>query len=171
MRTPTLFVLFACTVALPACHAAPCGGCAEYETCERVTGQCALNDGTRFDLEAVDGDVPGDSWDPFFGPPDPYICVSTATMSEQCTSPDSDTHSPSWNTVLLSDLDGAQLLATPLQMRYVDSDVDSDDPICSGPVTLQEALIHAGGFRYNCSNGASAHFTLHNTVRGTPPVL
>ena len=45
------------------CHAAPCGGCADWETCNAATDECVLNAGTRFDLVADDGDVPGDSWD------------------------------------------------------------------------------------------------------------
>jgi hypothetical protein len=168
MRTPTLFALAFAVSATAGCHPLPCGGCANYETCSLVTNECVLNANTRFDLEAVDGDVPGDNWDPFFGPPDPYICVSSANAAEQCTMPDSDTHSPSWHTVLLSDLDGTQLLATGLAMRYLDSDVDAPDLICSGPLTLQESWIHQGGFTYRCSNGADARFALHNTDRGTP---
>src|SRR6478672_12985185 len=30
------------------CHAGPCGGCAEWETCDVTTDQCTLNAGTRF---------------------------------------------------------------------------------------------------------------------------
>jgi hypothetical protein len=173
MRTSSMSVLCfgASLLALAGCHALPCGGCADYETCEPLTNRCALNDGTRFDLEAVDGEVPGDDWDPFWGPPDPYICVSAANAAEQCTTPDSDTHSPKWNTILLTDLDGTQLLTSPLQMHYWDSDVDAPDSICAFPVTLQESWLHSGGFEYTCGNGASVHFALHNTVRGTPPAI
>ena len=149
------------------CHPSPCGGCAEWETCDAATTECVLNDGTRFDLVAADGEVPGDDWDPFFGPPDPFICVS-AGGDEQCTSVDSDTHSPRWNQTLLTDLDGAALQTATLALRYDDSDLDSPDPICSGPLEMNAALVHDGGFRFDCGNGAYARFELMNTARGTP---
>jgi hypothetical protein len=151
------------------CHAGPCGGCAEWETCDVTTDQCTLNAGTRFDLVADDGNVPGDSWDPFFGPPDPYICVSSTT-DEGCSSIQSDDSSPTWNDTVLSNLDGSALLTTTLGFDYEDSDLDSPDLICSSAVTLTAADLHAGGFRFNCSNGSSARFTLKNTNRGTPTV-
>ncbi len=145
-----------------------CGGCAAYESCDTASNQCVLNDGARFDLEAVDGNVPGDDWDPFFGPPDPYICVSGQSSAEQCTTVKSDTHTPTWNQVLLSDLDGAALLSEPLAYRYEDSDLDSDDLICEGPLTLENEWVNKGGFSFRCSNGSYANFALHNTVVGTP---
>jgi hypothetical protein len=150
------------------CASRPCGGCADYASCDVVTDQCVINDGARFDLEAADGKVPGDDWDPLWGAPDPYVCVQAQGKAEQCTDDDSDSHSPKWNTVLLTDLDGALLQTEGLLIRYLDSDVDSPDPICAGPVMLQAKWINSGAFRYNCSNGASARFVLHNTVRGTP---
>jgi hypothetical protein len=165
MRNLVLLALLATTAG---CQRLPCGGCADYETCSAVADQCVLNDGARFDLEAVDGNVPGDNWDPFFGPPDPYICASGQGQAEQCSPVDSDTHSPSWKQVLLSDLDGATLLAEPLEFRYEDSDLDSDDLVCQGPLTLQNSLINDGGFSFHCNNGSYANFALHNTVKGTP---
>jgi hypothetical protein len=163
-------MLLATVAAAVGCQRPPCGGCADYETCSPTTDACVLNDGARFDLEAVDGHVPGDDWDPLFGPPDPYICVAGQGQAEQCTTVDSDTHSPSWKQVLLADLDGAALLAEPLAIRYDDSDLDADDPICAGPLTLQNDWINHGGFSFRCgSNGSYANFALHNTVVGTPP--
>ena len=155
-------------VALVGCQREPCGGCAEYESCAVAANQCVLNDGARFDLEAVDGEVPGDNWDPLFGPPDPYICVSGQDQPEQCTKVESDTHSPAWQQVVLTDLDGAMLLTQPLNYRYEDSDLDSDDLICAGPITLENAWVNKGGFAFKCSNGSYANFALHNTVVGTP---
>jgi hypothetical protein len=152
------------------CHVAPCGGCADWETCEAATNTCALNAGTKFDLVAVDGEVPGDNWDPFFGAPDPFVCASVGA-AESCTQDDSDDHSPSWNQELLADLGGDELLSTTIAVRYEDSDVDSPDPICSGTVVVSAAELHAGGFDYRCTNGAWVHFALRNTVRGTPTVV
>jgi C2 domain-containing protein len=151
------------------CHAAPCGGCAEWETCEAATNACALNAGTMFDLVADDGSVPGDNWDPFFGPPDPYICASVGG-AEKCTEVDSDDATPSWDEELLADLSGDGLLSTPIAIRYEDSDIDGDDPICSGTVVVTASELHVGGFTFNCSNGSYARFTLHNSERGTPTV-
>lgn len=153
-------------LAAAGCRPEPCGGCRQWETCDAATDACVLNDGTRFDLVAADGSVPGDDWDPFFGPPDPYVCVS-AGGAEQCTSPDSDTHSPRWNQTLLTDLDGTALSTTTLAVRYEDSDLDSPDHICSGPVQMSAALLHEGGFSFDCARG-SARFELMNTARGTP---
>ena len=151
------------------CHVAPCGGCAEWETCEQATQVCVLNNGTRFDLVADDGNVPGDNWDPFFGPPDPYICAGM-NGTEGCTTEQSDDSSPSWNQEVLADLSGDSLLANAIGIRYEDSDLDSPDLICSGTVTVTTDELHAGGFRYNCGNGATARFTLKNIDRGTPAV-
>ena len=149
------------------CHAAPCGGCAEWETCDAATDACVLNAGTRFDLVAVDGRVPGDNWDPFFGPPDPYICASDGEL-EQCSSIQSDDATPTWNDTLLTGLAGDALVAQPLSFDYDDSDLDSPDLICSGGYQVSAADVHAGGFTYRCNNGAYARFSLRNTDRGTP---
>ena len=164
----TTVLLFLAFVA-GGCYARPCGGCADWETCDATTQICVLNAGTRFDLVADDGNVPGDEWDPFFGPPDPYVCASSAT-EEQCSSIQSDDSSPKWNDTLLTDLNGDALLTSPIGIDYEDSDLDSPDIICNGAVTLTPAELHAGGFRYNCSNGSYARFTLENTNRGTPTV-
>lgn len=154
---------------LAGCHAAPCGGCPGWETCDVASNQCALNAGTRFDLVADDGKVPGDNWDPLFGPPDPYICASAGGV-ESCTMVQSDDSSPVWNQDLLADLSGDDLLTTTIALRYEDSDVDSDDLICNGFVTITPAELHDGGFVFSCSNGSYARFTLQNTERGTPTV-
>ena len=151
------------------CHVAPCGGCSEWETCEQATQLCVLNNGTEFDLVADDGNVPGDDWDPFFGPPDPYICAAM-TGAESCTTDESDDSSPTWNQELLADISGDLLLGTPLQIRYEDSDLDSPDTICSGEVTVSMLELHHGAFTFHCGNGAVARFTLRNTNRGTPAV-
>jgi len=151
------------------CHVAPCGGCADWETCDVAADACVLNANTRFDLVADDGSVPGDSWDPFFGPPDPYVCASGGGQ-EECSSIQSDDSTPSWNDTLLIGLDGDALLTTTLAIDYEDSDLDSPDRICSGAVTITAAELHAGGFTFHCSNSSWARFTLHNTDRGTPTV-
>ena len=100
-NTMLVAAAIAVSVAAAGCRAAPCGGCAPWETCDVATDQCALNAGTRFDLVAVDGSVPGDNWDPFFGPPDPYICASDGAM-EECSSIQSDDATPTWNDTLLT---------------------------------------------------------------------
>ena len=152
------------------CHVAPCGGCAAWETCEQATQVCALNAGTKFDLVAEDGNVPGDNWDPFFGAPDPYICVAAVGGSENCTADVSDDSTPSWNQQLLEGLSGDDLLASPLSIRYEDSDVDSPDQICAGTRQVTALELHHGGFTFHCTNDASARFALQNTDRGTPTV-
>jgi hypothetical protein len=151
------------------CHVAPCGGCADWETCDVAADVCTLNAGARFDLVAVDGSVPGDNWDPFFGPPDPYICASSGVM-EECSSIQSDDATPKWNDTLLTGLDGEALLSAALALDYEDSDLDTPDLICRGVVTLTAAELHAGGFTFHCDNGSWARFSLHNTDRGTPTV-
>lgn len=163
----TLWLVCAIGFGAAGCHPSPCGGCAEWESCDVVTDQCVINDGTRFDLVAADGKVPGDNWDPFFGPPDPFVCVA-AGGDEQCSSDESDTTSPRWNQTLLTDLDGTALQTATLAVRYEDSDIDSPDPICSGPIELSAELVHDGGFVFRCSSGAYARFELMNTARGTP---
>jgi hypothetical protein len=169
MRTlVTMMLLATLGAATAGCRHRVCGGCADWAYCDDDSNQCVINEGARFDLEAADGKVPGDDWDPFFGPPDPYVCVSGQGQPEQCTNDDSDSHSPRWNTVLLTNLDGALLQTEPLQIRYEDSDFDASDHICAGPVLLQASWINAGAFTYTCGNGASARFRLNNTVRGTP---
>jgi hypothetical protein len=168
-NTKTLALVFLLTAGAAGCRTAPCGGCAEWETCDVASDQCVLNAGTRFDLLADDGNVPGDNWDPFFGPPDPYICVSDAT-DQKCSSVQSDDATPTWNETLLTNLDGSALVQMPLAFDYEDSDVDSPDLICRGTLTLTPAWLHDGGFRFNCSNGSYASFTLRNTDRGTPPL-
>ena len=167
MRKTTFAALAVLGFLVAGCHVAPCGGCAKWETCDVAADQCVLNAGTVFDLIAEDGKVPGD-WDPFFGPPDPYICASVVGM-EGCTSAQSDDSTPEWHQQVLADLGGDALLMTPIGVRYVDSDVDSDDPICSGSVTITPTLLHEGGFTFNC-HGPTARFTLANTNRGTPAV-
>jgi hypothetical protein len=152
------------------CHPAPCGGCADYESCDVAANQCVLNTGARFDLVADRGNVPGDNWDPFFGPPDPFLCLSIAGTAEQCSTPQSDDSSPKWGQTLLTDLDGDRLLTTPLGFRYEDSDIDSADSICSGAVTITRQYLHDGAFNINCSNGAWARVALQNVERGTPTV-
>jgi hypothetical protein len=149
------------------CRAAPCGGCAQWEACDVASDECVLNSGTRFDLVAVDGSVPGDSWDPFFGAPDPYVCASDGVM-EQCSSIQADDATPTWNDTLLSGLAGDALLVTALSFDYEDSDLDTPDLICSGGFTLSPADLHAGGFTFRCNNGSYARFALHNTDRGAP---
>jgi hypothetical protein len=172
MRETTLRLTLTTLLVVPmiaGCHAQPCGGCRDYETCDVVTQACVLNAGTRFDLVADDGNVPGDNWDPFFGPPDPYICAS-AGGPEACTSPQSDDSTPTWNQQLLAGLDGDALEVTPIAVRYEDSDVDSPDLICQGAVTVTPQYLHDGGFVFHCGNGASARFSLENVDRGTPTV-
>lgn len=149
------------------CHAPPCGGCADWESCDASTNACVLNAGTRFDLVASDGSVPGDDWDPIYGAPDPYVCVGDA-LRDECSSIQSDDWSPTWNDTLLTGLDGAALLATPLSFDYEDSDLDSPDLICRTSFTLTAAQLHDGAFRVDCIDGAWARFTLRNTDRGTP---
>jgi hypothetical protein len=151
------------------CHIAPCGGCAGWETCDVAANQCVLNAGTVFDLVAVDGKVPGSDWDPFFGPPDPYVCASLEGM-EGCSTPQSDDSSPRWNQELLADLSGDGLLAAKIAIRYEDSDLDSDDHICNGSITITSAELHDGGFTFDCHTGSYARFTLRNSDRGTPTV-
>ncbi|MGZ3429277.1 MAG: hypothetical protein ACXVCV_21645 [Polyangia bacterium] len=151
------------------CHAAPCGGCAQWESCDVADSQCVLNAGTVFDLVAVDGKVPGSDWDPFFGPPDPYICASLEGM-EGCSTPQSDDSSPRWNQELLADLSGDGLLTSKIGIRYEDSDLDSDDLVCNGSITITSAELHVGGFTFDCRTGSYARFTLRNTNRGTPTV-
>lgn len=167
MRKLTIASVLVLGFLVAGCHTGPCGGCAQWETCDVAANQCVLNAGTVFDVMAEDGNVPGD-WDPFFGPPDPYICVSAGGM-EGCTSAQSDDSTPSWHQEVLADLGGDALLTTPIGIRYVDSDVDSDDPICSGTITVSAAELHAGGFTFSC-HGPSARFSLINTNRGTPTV-
>ena len=170
MRTLMLVAgAIALSTAAAGCHGGPCGGCPAWETCDVASDRCTLNAGARFDLVAVDGHVPGDNWDPFYGPPDPYICVSDGAM-EQCSSVQSDDATPTWNDTLFTGLDGAALLQTPLSFDYEDSDVDSPDLICSGTVLITDAYVHDGGFRFDCSNGAYARFSLRNIDPGTPTV-
>ena len=85
------------------CHAAPCGGCADWESCDVAADTCVLNAGTRFELVADDGSVPGDNWDPFFGLPDPYICADAGPGTEACSSIQSDDSTPKWNDTLATD--------------------------------------------------------------------
>lgn len=172
MRKPMLLLAMAMTttVGLAGCYAGPCGGCRAYESCDPVTTTCVLNAGTKFDLIADDGDVPGDNWDPLFGPPDPYVCVSVGGAPETCSSQQSDDSSPKWNQQLAGGLSGDELLAAPMAVSYEDSDVDSPDLICSGSVTVTPQFLHDGSFRFNCSNGAWARFSLQNTDPGTPSV-
>ena len=161
-------VVIACFAA--GCHTGPCGGCPAWETCDVAADQCVLNAGTVFDLVAVDGKVPGSDWDPFFGPPDPYICASVGGV-ENCSTVQSDDATPTWNQELLADLGGDALLTTPIGMRYEDSDLDTDDLICQGSVTITAAELHDGGFTFNCnSNGSYARFSLRNIDPGTPTV-
>jgi hypothetical protein len=170
MRNWVLATMLVATAMLvvAGCHAGPCGGCADYETCNTVSNMCVLNTGARFDLYATSGHVDGDSWDPFFGPPDPYVCVTVPGQQEYCTSPQSDTHSPKWNEQLVIDLDGDTLEATSIAVRYEDSDLDSPDHICSGHIQFTAEFVHDAGLTMRCSNGASAGFELKNTARGTP---
>jgi hypothetical protein len=169
MRQLTFAVLAVLGFLVAGCHAAPCGGCAQWETCDVASNQCALNAGTVFDLVADNGKVPGDSWDPFFGPPDPYVCASLGGM-EGCSTQQSDDSSPSWNQELLADLSGDALASAQIAIRYEDSDLDSDDLICTGSVAVSAELLHDGGFTFHCGNGATATFTLRNTNRGTPTI-
>jgi len=153
------------------CHTGPCGGCPDYETCNPATNACVLNTGARFDLWATTGHVDGDNWDPFFGPPDPYICVTPPGHEELCTSNISDSHSPKWNQQVAVDLDGATLIGAPLHVRYEDSDVDSPDLICQGTIAFTAEYVHDGGIGFRCSNGsASANFDLRATFVGTNPL-
>lgn len=168
MRNGVWLVWVLGIAAAAGCQPAPCGGCADWETCDATTMACVLNEGARFDLVAADGEVPGDDWDPFFGPPDPFVCVAALDTTEQCTSPDSDAHSPRWNQTLLTDLDGAALQTATLAVRYEDSDLDTPDSVCSGTVTMRPEYVHDGGFVFRCGNGADARFELLNTARGTP---
>jgi hypothetical protein len=153
------------------CHTGPCGGCADYETCNLATNACVLNTGARFDLWATHGSVPGDNWDPFFGPPDPYICVTPPGHQELCTTNVSDSHSPKWNQRVGVDLDGATLTTTSLAFRYEDSDIDTPDLICSGTMMFTSQYIHEGGMSINCSNGSNASFDLRATALGTNPLV
>ncbi|MDB4966660.1 MAG: hypothetical protein JWN44_2349 [Myxococcales bacterium] len=157
-------------VAIAGCHPQPCGGCADYETCDVAANACVLNTGARFDLYATHGRVDGDNWDPFFGPPDPFVCVRPAGQMELCTSAISDSHTPKWDQQVAVDLDGATLTTAPMAVRYEDSDIDAADPICSGNFTFTAKLVHEGGLSFNCSNGASANFELRAINLGTNPL-
>ena len=108
--------------------------------------QCVLNAGTRFDLVAVDGSVPGDNWDPFFGPPDPYICASDGVM-EQCSSIQSDDATPKWNDTLLTGLDGEALLTTALAFDYEESDLDTPDPCAAAASRCRRRICTQAGSR------------------------
>jgi hypothetical protein len=163
-------VLAALTMAAVGCHGAACGGCPDYETCDVAANACVLNRGVRFDLYATHGRVDGDNWDPFFGPPDPFICVTPAGDMELCTTIDSDTHSPKWNEQVAVDLDGDTLATRPIAVRYEDSDLDSPDQICAATVMFTPELIHLGGMTFNCSSQANAVLELRATNEGTSPL-
>jgi hypothetical protein len=144
----------------------PCGGCAQWETCEASTSQCVVNAGARFDLIAVDGNVSNADRTILNGIPNPEICVDLG--GEVCSVAETLTYSPTWNQKLAGDLDAASLLATPIPMRFVDSEPFGNSvEICDGNATITEAYLHASAFRFGCSNGSYVNFELKNVAVGT----
>jgi hypothetical protein len=167
MRQTLLLLGVGMGIALGGCDL-PCGGCADFESCNPGETHCALNAGATFDLIVTSGYVSTNGRTLTDGLPSPQICVTIG--GPVCSTIQDITYYPTWNQTLFSGLDGAALIQTPIPMSYIDKGIFSDVTICDGTVTMLESYLHDGGFNFNCNNGSYVTFRLSNVDHGTDPV-
>jgi len=92
----------------------------------------------------------GSYWDADFSAPDPKVCL-TINGSRTCTPTIQDSNAPVWNT------DFQAATATALQagvnVEYIDTDLTSDDPICSGMLSVSSSDFSVGSWGFRCLSG------------------
>jgi hypothetical protein len=92
----------------------------------------------------------GSYWDADFSAPDPKVCL-TINGNRLCTKTIQDTYAPVWNA------DFPAATATALQagvnIEYVDVDLTSDDPICSGMLSVKSSDFASGTWGFTCQSG------------------
>ena len=126
-------------------------------TCDRgfvcQGSTCVLDPTGRWVIRVTTGTVAmrkssGDTWDAFGGAPDPKVCL-TLSGSRTCTPAIPDSFAPTWNT------DYPAVTATALQVgipvEYIDEDLSSDDPICTGNVPVTTTSFSQGSWTLSCS--------------------
>ncbi len=128
-------------------------GCDRGFLCQGST--CVLDATGRWVLRITSGTVSmrnasGSYWDADFSPPDPKVCL-TINGSRVCTRTIQDTYAPVWNT------DFQAATATALQagvnIEYIDADLTSDDPICSGMLSVKSSDFASGTWGFTCQGG------------------
>lgn len=128
-------------------------GCDRGFVCQ--ASSCVLDPTGRWVVRVTSGTVAtrngsGGYWDADFSAPDPKVCL-TINGNRTCTKTIQDTHSPVWDT------DFPAAAATALQaganIEYLDTDLTSDDPICSGTLSVKSSDFADGTWGFTCQGG------------------
>jgi hypothetical protein len=138
----------------PGTNGDSCPVCDGWEKCQ--VSACVFDPASQWYLAAVSGHVSeqnslGDAWDALGGAPDPYVCV-TVNGKRNCTSTAQDSFSPQWNEHVAENVGGGALMGG-IYVEFMDEDISSNDFICTGNITVDEAYFDQGTFQITCDGG------------------
>jgi hypothetical protein len=94
----------------------------------------------------------GSHWDADLSAPDPKVCL-TINGNRSCTQSIQDTLSPVWNKNFPAAT--ATALQAGVFLEYLDTDLTSDDPICSGTLSVTSSTFASGSWGFSCQSGLS----------------
>ena len=125
--------------------------------------ECILDPTGMWTMKLTNGtvtetDPAGEAWDVPGGMPDVLVCVAVNNGTEECSSTQNDTLTPTWNETV------GTFTATALQagvsIATWDEDLTSNDPICGkGTFPIKDEYFTGGGFVFKCTY-STVHFTL-----------
>lgn len=124
-----------------------CGSCGTGELCG--SRGCAFNERSTFAVRVLYAELDDRCWDAFCDAPDPYVYVGAGGQRER-TPIAPNTYLPTWNVVVLEQVQAAHLL-NRLTFEVFDDDVRLDDAVGSCAVAFSQAeLVEPGAFEVDC---------------------
>lgn len=141
---------------------AMCVDCGTGEVCQM--GACTIDLNSKWNVEVLDGTVAmkkadGSSWDILNGKPDPYVNVVAGGVTTQkfsgTTPTQSNTFSPTWNKVVLSNVPAA-VLKDHFEIHLMDSDTfpNPDDEICPVDIFDVVSMLNQQPIERTCAEGS-----------------
>ena len=130
-------------------------GCSSGFVCQGSS--CVIDPTGLWTIRITSGTVAsrnssGSSWDADLSAPDPKVCL-TINGSRSCTQTIQDSYTPTWNTSFNAAT--ATALQSGINIEYLDSDLTSDDPICSGMLSVSSSDFQLGSWGFVCQSGQS----------------
>lgn len=125
--------------------------------------RCVLDESSQWQLTLTRGSTSatdprdGMAWNLPGGLPDPKVCLG---LGLDCSHEEDDTDSPVWNYVYRASSPSIKALVNGLEFSYIDVDLFSDDPICSGKIEFTEADFVSRTKRVECPGDPSSWFEL-----------
>ena len=139
-----------------------CVRCGTGRTCNATTRSCALDPNGTWNFVVNVAFIPaankgGGAWDPFSGPPDPYLKAFSSQGASTHTGQTltlTDTLSPTWAVAVLTNVKASELMNN-LSFELWDSDLDFDDFIGGCQVPLTAANFDGGLYTRVCGATSS----------------